>query len=412
MWWASAAEVLLAYTTGPDLALTEDDYRWTEIRRVLPDGTLPLADTIPHDQTFNPFGVVITSTRELIVANNYIWSLGHGGISHFFLSRDGEATLVGTHDDGGLPDPTCGLFRSQMVDAIALDHIYVSNDRDASDLSQIALGGDSDLLSCDSFNLVSDANNEPRGVLIDDNGYVLVTRKAWFRRFSMEGGIATQNLYVTINGAESLHGMAFDENGDLLIADSQAGNGTVFRCTSMDETPACEAVITTVVYPLDVAVASDGEVFVGSKDPATGGIYRFLPDGEGGYTPHGMLTTPSPVHGLSVWPAAGRTPALCGDSLINVADEACDDGNSVDGDGCSGVCEIELEYGSCCLPDGRCGTHLSPEACAAAAGAYTDGVWCHCLGMPAVSLVGVGVMGSLLLVGGWGMIRRGRGGSA
>lgn len=35
--------------------------------------------------------------------------------------------------------------------------------------------------------------------------------------------------------------------------------------------------------------------------------------------------------------------ALCGDGMFRL-DEACDDGNLVDGDGCSSVCEVEEYY--------------------------------------------------------------------
>lgn len=43
----------------------------------------------------------------------------------------------------------------------------------------------------------------------------------------------------------------------------------------------------------------------------------------------------------------------CGDGLINQETEICDDGNSVPGDGCTGVCQIEPNY-KCPTPGERC----------------------------------------------------------
>jgi cysteine-rich repeat protein len=55
-------------------------------------------------------------------------------------------------------------------------------------------------------------------------------------------------------------------------------------------------------------------------------------------------------------PPAG---ASCGDGLIGTG-EACDDGNTVDGDGCTHVCSIELGY-ACAGSPSRC-TALPPDA--------------------------------------------------
>jgi fibro-slime domain-containing protein len=62
--------------------------------------------------------------------------------------------------------------------------------------------------------------------------------------------------------------------------------------------------------------------------------------------------------GLIVDPAAG--PSLCGDGVLT-DDEACDDGNAVDGDGCIGTCLATDRGYSCavpgtlCRPIARCG---------------------------------------------------------
>lgn len=53
-------------------------------------------------------------------------------------------------------------------------------------------------------------------------------------------------------------------------------------------------------------------------------------------------------------------PPACGDGKINQDSEACDDGNSVPGDGCTGICKIEVHFkcaaeGQPCESDYRCG---------------------------------------------------------
>lgn len=45
--------------------------------------------------------------------------------------------------------------------------------------------------------------------------------------------------------------------------------------------------------------------------------------------------------------------SACGDGIIGGTEEACDDGNLVDGDGCSGSCEIEQGY-ECEADQGEC----------------------------------------------------------
>ena len=39
----------------------------------------------------------------------------------------------------------------------------------------------------------------------------------------------------------------------------------------------------------------------------------------------------------------GAPPINCGDGTVNNSDEECDDGNLVDGDGCSSICRLEYE---------------------------------------------------------------------
>jgi fibro-slime domain-containing protein len=76
----------------------------------------------------------------------------------------------------------------------------------------------------------------------------------------------------------------------------------------------------------------------------------------------------------------------CGDARL-AANEFCDDGNSVDGDGCSSTCTIEAGYdcpngpGSLCVQVGRCGdglVNVAGEQCDDGNTTGGDGCTAHC----------------------------------
>jgi fibro-slime domain-containing protein len=70
--------------------------------------------------------------------------------------------------------------------------------------------------------------------------------------------------------------------------------------------------------------------------------------------PPAATTEPSP---------ASCHPTTCGDDTVEGI-EACDDGNTVDGDGCSGACTLEPECGTgTCTSSCGDGIVLAPEAC-------------------------------------------------
>ena len=71
----------------------------------------------------------------------------------------------------------------------------------------------------------------------------------------------------------------------------------------------------------------------------------------------------------------------CGDGVINQASEQCDDGNSVPGDGCSGVCKTERYYtcptaGKACVTTIICGDGMLGPGEACDDGNKTDGDGC------------------------------------
>jgi fibro-slime domain-containing protein len=103
-------------------------------------------------------------------------------------------------------------------------------------------------------------------------------------------------------------------------------------------------------------------------------------------------------------PAECKTTAApgCGDGHINQANEECDDGNSLPGDGCSGVCKVE-PYHSCptegqpCLSEIKCGdgilgpgeacddaNEVSGDGCSAKCNLVEHGYNCRNAGQPCV----------------------------
>jgi len=123
--------------------------------------------------------------------------------------------------------------------------------------------------------------------------------------------------------------------------------------------------------------------FVGCS--ANSGNTVFGPDGSGGaggsvFGTAGsgavISTTSTGVAGKdcqgATKPAActGKAPPGCGDGKINQASEACDDGNTLAGDGCNGICQVEPNHkcpteGQPCVVSFTCGDGVvNPgEAC-------------------------------------------------
>ncbi|HEX3596475.1 MAG TPA: DUF4215 domain-containing protein, partial [Polyangiaceae bacterium] len=102
----------------------------------------------------------------------------------------------------------------------------------------------------------------------------------------------------------------------------------------------------------------DAQVVRGKGPSKTPPATSSTTDGGGGNTTPPIITTPDGGTRMTKPPASGCdgscTPAtVCGDGTIS-GDEQCDDGNSVPGDGCSGICQIEPGFrcpraGSACV---------------------------------------------------------------
>ena len=94
----------------------------------------------------------------------------------------------------------------------------------------------------------------------------------------------------------------------------------------------------------------------------------------------------------------------CGDGVINQASEQCDDGNSIPGDGCSGICKIEAYY-TCPTPGQPCvstivcgdgvvgpgeacddGNQKSGDGCSATCNLVEPGYVCRTPGQPCTRL--------------------------
>ncbi|HTA91658.1 MAG TPA: DUF4215 domain-containing protein, partial [Polyangiaceae bacterium] len=114
----------------------------------------------------------------------------------------------------------------------------------------------------------------------------------------------------------------------------------------------------------------------GSGNSSTGGGADINPD------PGGSGSSGINVCDPSVDPTCGMAaPPGCGDGKLT-SDEACDDGNTVGGDGCSANCLV-VEPGYSCIPAGvachkiaRCGDGLVADSEACDDGNTTNGDGC------------------------------------
>jgi cysteine-rich repeat protein len=95
---------------------------------------------------------------------------------------------------------------------------------------------------------------------------------------------------------------------------------------------------------------------------ASGGIISIISTAPAGGTGGSSSTSgnpclsPNPPSNCQMVPSG---PA-CGDGKINQDSEDCDDGNSVPGDGCNGICKVEPNFtcptpGKPCIPTFKCG---------------------------------------------------------
>jgi len=138
----------------------------------------------------------------------------------------------------------------------------------------------------------------------------------------------------------------------------------------------------------------------GSTNGAGGVVFTF-----GGAAPMNDCAKPDPP------PSCPVSAPGCGDGRKNQANEECDDGNSVPGDGCSGVCKVELYYtcpeeGKPCISQIVCGDGMlgpgelcddgnttSGDGCSAKCNLVEPGYNCRTPGKPCqrVYLCGDGI---------------------
>jgi fibro-slime domain-containing protein len=133
------------------------------------------------------------------------------------------------------------------------------------------------------------------------------------------------------------------------------------------------------------------------QEPAGGGLDGTSPSSGGQM----LKVTMNPCEVANAPPECQVTAAPgCGDAKINQPNEACDDGNSLPGDGCSGICKLEPYYtcpteGMPCVTTIVCGDGLigpgeacddsnkvAGDGCAADCRSIEKGFACRTAGMP------------------------------
>jgi sugar lactone lactonase YvrE len=118
------------------------------------------------------------------------------------------------------------------------------------------------------------------------------------QRFTVDTvtGAVTPSGSFTVDGAIRLHGLAFNAQGELFIADLDMNR--VSRYTFVNGNPVFNGSLDVADGPVGVAFSSSGELFVSSH--FGGRLTRFLFDAAGTAVPNGVTTTPEPLGGLAL----------------------------------------------------------------------------------------------------------------
>ncbi len=148
------------------------------------------------------------------------------------------------------------------------------------------------------------------------------------KRFDGETG-ADKGTFISGVPLDFPQGLAFGADGRLYVVSSESDQILRFN----GDTGAFIDVFATHSRGFGIAFHHSGDVLAGNI--LTHSINRF--DGETGES---LGVFAEPKSGGLTTPTFMVTRTICGDQLVE-DDEECDDGNVVDGDGCSASCETE-----------------------------------------------------------------------
>src|SRR5207244_447214 len=116
--------------------------------------------------------------------------------------------------------------------------------------------------------------------------------------FNPQTGAAVSKGSFSVPGSSNLHGLLFNNEGELFLTDLSANRVFRYRFDSFGN-PVANGSITVAGGPIGVAFSSGGELFVSSH--FTGGVSRFLFDTNGTAIPNGFIPT-SNLAGPAVFP--------------------------------------------------------------------------------------------------------------
>ncbi|MEM6638558.1 MAG: dockerin type I domain-containing protein [Pseudomonadota bacterium] len=192
-------------------------------------------------------------------------------------------------------------------------------------------------------NMITDARDNDTGAI------------RWFELQRENGGaweVRHEGTYGPDTNSRWMGSAAMDVSGNLALGYSEAST-TLFPSLSYTGRLATD--------PPGVMSQPETRIFAGgswqtgterwgdyssmSVDPVDGCTFW--------YTSQFTGATPQPRQtGVAAFKfdSCGPAPGFCGDGVVETGVEACDDGNSVDGDGCSRSCNIELGF-TCEIPE-------------------------------------------------------------
>jgi len=283
-----------------------------------------LANGCGYDLT----GALVTSDQPIAVASGGRgWAGGCGG-------------ATGGCGDDGLDNliPTGGLGTLYAVDAYpATDGDRVTVVADSPNTTVTVNGGlvatlqPGERYRFANSGLTVIATSEPAYVFQDAGEQTCEHGMSIIPPLSFAAGGATQSVAFNVAGVGEISVFLPTANVASLLVDGAAPSGTSAALPGLPEVTRVR--VSGLSGNHTVSASGDFHVGLVSKDDASGGT------------------------GLFAYYNRFRVPG-CGDGDQS-ATEACDDGNVVDGDGCSAACRIEIGYGPCvdddeCVANGRC----------------------------------------------------------
>ncbi|MFY9221889.1 MAG: hypothetical protein WAQ98_04425 [Blastocatellia bacterium] len=245
-----------------------------------------IPETLVADSSFAAFN----KEGELFIANRH-GNQGPASISRFKFDSNGNFIANGTITGNSL-EATHGLAFSPSGELFAAN---LSNGK----ISRFVFNASGTAVANGTITTPEPGRMglafSPQGELFVTDARITIHRY----RFDPTTKAAIDNGSFTVANASRLHGITFNAQGDLFVADTDTNLISRFSFNNGN----VSLVATTFIprSPFGVAFSASGELFVSSHAPCCGGISRFTFDNNGNFV-EGEFTSTGNLGGLAVFP--------------------------------------------------------------------------------------------------------------